>query len=229
MSEQTVDQHFEAWYSTYGHMTIGRLLEYFSIQLPKEKIMPLLNDAHKMFRRVMNIPLLSVFNGIIFQQAYDYQVYVQKLMINYRLSPEYAKSPEAPGENIRQVLSQQYDQLLACVNAFSEHQYQHYQFISDSQAYLIGYFESFSNPLDDLEKLSNDPDFCEQLKTFEEQAKEITLIFRSDRRQFYDLILAISDQLAGLTDYKFNVEEAKKERQALFFDNKIGETPPFTD
>lgn len=223
MSEQSVDAHFQAWYSTYGHFTVERLLEYLSIKLSHEETIALLNGQHHMLRRVINIPLFSVFNGIIFQQAYDYQVYAQKLMIDYRLSPEYAKDPEAPGAHIRQVLSDQYDQLLTYVNAFTEHQYQHYQLISESQAYLIERFEHFEDPLKELETLRDDPDFCGQIQNFESKVKEMTLIFRAYRQQFYDLILAISDQLANLSDYKFDVAKAEKERETLFFDKQIGD------
>lgn len=223
MAQEHTEQHFETWFSSYGLLTAERVLAYFSIKIPHQDMVELLSRPTHALHRVLRVPLLSVFNGIIFQQAYDYQVYAQKLMIDYRLSPEYAKEPDAPGANVREDLDEQYQQLLAMTQAFTEHQYQHYELISESQSYLIARMAEFRNPIQDVEALGDDDDFNEVICAYYARAEEITLTFKSYRRQFYDMILAMSERLASLSDYQFDAVQAEKERESLFFDRSIGE------
>ncbi len=164
MQKKNGDQHFEAWFSTYGLLTVERILEYLSIKLPHDEVVRLLSGTHHVLHRVINVPLLNIFNGIIFQQSYDYQVYAQKLMIDYRLSPEYAKDPESPGANIRSDLNDQYEQLLSLVKAFTDHQYKHYQIISESQSYLIERIDELRDPVNQLDTLSDDDDLMTVLR-----------------------------------------------------------------
>ncbi len=223
MSTERTEQHFETWFSTYGLLTAERILEYFGVKLPHPEVVKLLSNPGHVLHRVIHVPLLNIFNGIIFQQAYDYQVYAQKLMIDYRLSAEYAKEPDAPGASVREDLNEQYEQLLRMGKAFTDHQYQHYQIISESQEYLIARMGEFDDLITEIETLRDDDDFNNILNGYRARAEEMTITFRSYRQQFYDIILAMSERLASLSDYKFDVAQAEKERESLFFDRAIGE------
>ncbi len=222
MNEKKMDSGFATWFSTYGSLTAERVLEHFDIRLPHETMVAALKNAGSIYFNVLRVPMMNIFNGIILQQAYDYQVYAQKLFIDYRLSPEYAKEPDAPGASTREELDEQYNKLLELGNAFNEHQLTHYRLISESQAWLIGCIGQLDNPTVDINTLNNDSQFKEKLTQFVERSNEIAITFRSYRSQFYDMILRITERLGCLSDYHFNFEQTDKERESLHFDDKIG-------
>lgn len=223
MAEKNQNNQFASWYSTYGLMTVERVLAILQIEVSHEEVIQTLKNPHHFMHSILHVPMLNIFNGIIFQQAYDYQIYAQKLMIDYRLSPEYAKDADAPGASIRKDLDDQFKELSDMVKAMGEHQYQHYQIISESQAYLIETIGSTDGSLKAIEQLGNDGEFQDKLIQFRAKSQEMTTYFRDYRRQFYDIILAISDRLASLSEYHFDVELATKERESLFFDREIGD------
>lgn len=222
MSQQKIDQ-FDAWYSTYGLLTIERVLALLQIRTTQEEIIEILKQSNHILTQVLHLPMLNIFNGIIFQQAYDYQIYAQKLMIDYRLSPEYAKTSESPGANIRKDLEDQFSQLSSFVKSMTHDQYQHYHIISESQTFLIKAIEKVGDSIKEIELLDNEDTFKETMKQFYSQAQEMSHIFRNYRNQFYSLILNMTDRLASLPDYQFNSEQAARERESLFFDREIGE------
>lgn len=221
--QDKVDQHqFAAWYSTYGFLTVDRVLEHLQINLKHDDIVNALKPPNHIFHAILHVPMWNIFNGIIFQQAYDYQVYAQKLMIDYRLSPEFSKDSQSPGGNIRSDLNEQYNELLSAVKSFNHHQNEHYQLISESQAYLIERISAFSSPLQELDILNDDIHFKEQLTQYTRRAEELNVTFRSFRSRFYDMILRLTERLVHLPEYQFDVENAAKQRESLFFDKEIG-------
>jgi len=143
-------------------------------------------------------------------------------MIDYRLSPEFAKDIESPGVNIRNDLMEQYDQLLQTVKLFSDHQYEHYRLISESQAYLIERVKQFNDLLHELDILNDDETFKEKTHEFEQRSDEMSITFRNYRNQFYNLILSMTERLTNLPDYHFDAAHAAKQREPLFFDKEIG-------
>lgn len=222
MNEQKTDSGFATWFSTYGSLTAARVLEHFDIRLPHETLVAALNNVGSVYFNVLRVPMKNIFNGIILQQAYDYNVYAQKLFIDYRLSPEYAKERDAPGARTRDELEEQYNQLLALGHAFNEHQLMHYRLISESQAWLIGCIGQLDNPIEDINTLNDDPQFNEKLNQFVERTQEIVIKLRGYRSQFYDMILRVTERLGCLSDYHFDFEHTDKERESLHFDDKIG-------
>jgi hypothetical protein len=220
--KQQSDKSFSVWFSTYGSLTAEGVLEQFHIQLPHDVLIASLNAPGNPYYDVLEVPMINIFNGIIFQQAYDYNVYAQKLLIDYRLSPEFAKDAEAPGASIREDLVGLYDQLLALGKAFTEHQLAHYRLISESQGWLIKHIGALNNPKDELATLTEDESFKEVMEQYSAQANEMTINFKGYRNQFYDLILSLTERLTMLPDYHFDEEHAAKEREALLFDPLIG-------
>lgn len=222
MQEKGVEQSFVTWYSTYGLLTVERVLAHLKIKLPQDDLVIALKQPNNIFHLILHVPMLNIFNGIILQQAYDYQVYAQKLIIDYRLSPEFAKDPELPGANIRNDLNVQFDQLSTAVKAFSDYQYDHYRLISESQAYLIERVEQLNDPLHELDILNDDAEFKMNIALYTQKSEEMTITFRSYRSQFYEMILSISERLVNLPEYSFDAEHAARERESLFFDREIG-------
>jgi len=222
MQESQNGPNYKHWISTYGLLTAQRVLDRFKLELPHDKLVSALHSADHGYYLVLKIPMMNIFNGIIFQQAYDYQVYAQKLMIDYRLSEEYSKDPEMPGANIRADLNDQYEQMLITGKAFNEAQYQHYRMISESQAYLIQKVSGLHDPAQDLVNLKDDLDFKEKTTEFIFTAEAMTNTFRAYRSQFYNMILIITERLSSLSDYHLNQQTSAQERESLAFDRGIG-------
>jgi hypothetical protein len=222
MQKNDVDRDFSTWYSTYGSLTVESVLELLHIKIEHDALVAILNKSEHILHDVLHLPMKNIFNGIIFQQAYDYQVYAQKLMIDYRLSPEFSKDAESPGANIRNDLTEQYDQLLQSLKLFSDHQYEHYILISESQAYLIERIKQFKAPLQELDILNEEVMFKEKINAYAQRADEIGITCRNYRSQFYNFILGMTERLMSLPDYHFDTVNAAKERESLFFDKEIG-------
>lgn len=222
MAKAQIGQGYAAWYSTYGSLTAGRVLEYFNIRLSQDALIDALTNTASTYYNVLRVPMMNIFNGIILQQAYDYQVYAQKLLIDYRLSTEYAKDAESPGANTRDDLNEEYDALLAQTTAFHEQQLTHYRLISKTQEWLMTTISALPDPSHDLGVLEHDALFEEKIGEFVARATEIAITFRSYRSQFYDRILRITERLGCLQEYAFDLENAERERESLHFDAKIG-------
>src|SRR5947209_7982025 len=86
-----------AWCSTYGLVTAQRLLELYKIKLDPDDLKQALKMPSSFYHGLLKIPMRNVFTGIIWQQARDYQIYAQKLFIDYLLSGETNKEEETPG------------------------------------------------------------------------------------------------------------------------------------
>ncbi len=221
MNEKQEQMDFKSWFSTYGLLTADRVLERFNIHLPHEKLIQSANDPRCVYFKLLRVPLKNVFNGIILQQAHDYQVYAQKLFIDYLLSGEDAKEKDAPGANTREDIEHQRLKLLELGEEFHRQEASHQVLIADSQACLIELSR-------DLKKLLNmdaeNPDVIEQsLATFIEQAEDLNINLRSYRSQFYNLILRVTELLKLLPEYRIDLEKEADNRESLEFDALIGE------
>ncbi len=137
MSEETKEPDLSMWLSTYGLLTAERTLETFRLKLTHDEIITSITNPRSMFHQLLRIPLKNIFNGIILQQAYDYQVYAQKLFVDYLLSGENDKDPESPGANTREDLAAQRTQLIETGVSFNKHELEHQKLIAESQASLI--------------------------------------------------------------------------------------------
>jgi hypothetical protein len=83
------------------------------------------------------VPLKNIFNGIILQQAHDYQVYAQKLFIDYLLSAESLQNEDGPGANTREDLETERIKLISVGEGFNQQESAHINLIAESQATLI--------------------------------------------------------------------------------------------
>lgn len=136
MSED-IAKDFSMWFSTYGLLTAQRILERFNINLSNEELVAAIKNPLSIYYQLLRIPLKNVFNGIILQQIQDYQVYAQKLFIDYLLSSEGSNDDEAPGAHTRDDLEAERTQLLAISEDFSKQELEHQKLIAESQAQLI--------------------------------------------------------------------------------------------
>ncbi len=89
MPEEHIDTS-QKWLSTYSLMTAKRIFDLLNIHLTDEDITLVLKTSNSLYYQLLQIPLKNVLNGIILEQAKDYQIFVQKIFIDYLIkqSPE---------------------------------------------------------------------------------------------------------------------------------------------
>lgn len=134
MSAEAMNTDLSMWFSTYGLLTSGRILERFNIKLENDELITAMKDPLNVYHQLLIVPLKNVFNGIILQQAHDYQVYAQKLFVDYLLSGESGKSGDSPGANTREDIEQQRLHLIEVGESFNELEVAHQHLIAESQA-----------------------------------------------------------------------------------------------
>lgn len=144
--EQTVND-LSSWFSTYGVITAQRLLERYRIKLKDDDLIYALKTPNSFYNSLLRIPLKNVFNGIIMQQVRDYQVYSQKLFVDYLLSGEDAKVEEAPGAGTREAMETERKALMELGNDFHQHELDQERLIAESQAILIKHAETWQKKI----------------------------------------------------------------------------------
>ena len=125
MSEMELGTDLSTWFSTYGLLTSQRILERFNIHLKGDELIAAMKDPGNLNYLWLKVPLKNIFNGIIFQQAHDYQVYAQKLFIDYLLSGDSAKEADSPGANTRESLEEERIKLQEMNEAFAKQELAH--------------------------------------------------------------------------------------------------------
>lgn len=135
------------WYSTYGFITAERILERLKIKLPQQLLIAAVRNNNNFYHQLLMVPTKIIFNGIILQQAQDYQVYAQKSMVNYLLSSEAAKSPEETGEMTREDLEEMQKQLVELNDNFHQEEFNHNKLIAESQQSLMKYTAEWQKKL----------------------------------------------------------------------------------
>lgn len=220
MSEQHKDD-WSAWFSTYGLLTAQRILERFHVQLQHDELVAAIHDPNSVYFQLLQVPLKNVFNGIILQQAKDYQIYAQKLFVDYLLSGADSKTEDDPGAIVREDLEQTRKQLIEMDAQFREQDRAHQILIAESQAALIMLSQSLKQLFNQMRV---NPHFLhEKLADFIERTNIIKVNFRDYRHQFYAMILRVTELLALLPDYRPDELKTTENLEALQFDPKLGE------
>lgn len=140
------------WFSTYGLITAQRILGYYRIELPQDMIAAAVKIPASFYHRILQVPLRNVLNGIVLQQAYDYNVYAQKIFIDYLLSPECASPDTAPGANIRGTLEEERKRLVDLGEQFHNLEIEHANVIADSQKVLFQISDKWHKAMDEAMK-----------------------------------------------------------------------------
>lgn len=137
MNEETNEIDMSMWFSTYGLLTAQRILERFNIHLANDELIIATKNPRSIYHQLLQVPLKNIFNGIILQQAHDYQVYAQKLFVDYLLSGEGNKEESSPGASTREVLENERLKLMEMGEEFNKLELAHETLISESQSSLI--------------------------------------------------------------------------------------------
>lgn len=135
--DKNIDIDFSNWCSTYNLLTFQSIFERFNIHLNNEELALATKNVASLYFQLLRIPIKNLMNGIIFQQARDYQSYAQNIYIDYLFSGEADKSPEAPGGHSREDLEELRLHLMSTGERFSEHDDAQKLLIRQSQKSLI--------------------------------------------------------------------------------------------
>lgn len=212
---------WSVWFSTYGFLTAQRILERFNVHLAHDELASAIQDPRSVYFQLLRVPLKNVFNGIILQQARDYQIYAQKLFVDYLLSGEEGKEETSPGAMTREDLEVLRKNLIVMETEFREQERMHQILIAESQSFLI----SVSRDLKQLLKRVEDNPFAldADLSIFIERSEMMNINLRNYRSQFYNMILRVTELLTLLPDYKIDEAKVNENRESLQFDALIGE------
>lgn len=220
--DQTADMDMSVWVSTYGLVTVERILERFKIHLTQNEIIDAMKNPKSIYYLLLRVPLKNVFNGIILAQALDYQSYAQKIYVDYLLSGESNKDPSSPGATTREDLESERLTLVAMGEEFEALEFSQQKLISDSQATLI---KTVNNLPKNLESVTDEQKYLmiEELAPFIEKTEAMNVELRNYRSLFYNLIIRSNNLLSLLTDYRPDLDKQSENRSALHFDAQIGE------
>ncbi|MFY7697875.1 MAG: hypothetical protein ACOVQX_03525 [Legionella sp.] len=122
--------------STYSILTAEQIAKRLRLELSHDEIIEALKNSHGLYYQLLRIPSLHILNGIILQQAYDYQVYLQKLMVDYLLSEE-SSQEDGPAASIRHELEILRNELVTINEKFSSLEYNQKKFITKTQLISI--------------------------------------------------------------------------------------------
>lgn len=215
MTEVATDKELTSLFSTYGLLTSKRILERFKIYLENDELIAAFKNPRSIYFLLLRVPLKNIFNGIILQQAHDYQVYAQKIFVDYLLSGEQNKPPESPGANTREDLEAARKQLMEIGENFNKEEEIHQQLIKQSQASLIKLTDTLRNTFQEIASK-----FTQILKQ-EQIIKDDKLIARSIRMaiihydQIDDQTLAVSSAFWNEISKVLGVELNNEVRQKM--------------
>ncbi|WP_454782390.1 hypothetical protein [Legionella sp. WA2022007384] len=148
MNGEEADNELSHWFSTYGVITAERILGRYKVNLAQSELVEAIKCPYSFYHRMLRVPLKSVLNGIVLQQANDYHVYTQKLFIDYLLSGENSKGEEAQGASTREDLENERQRLVTLGDEFHTVQGQHDYLIANSQAALIRMTQTFNTEIE---------------------------------------------------------------------------------
>ena len=201
------------WLSTYGFLTAERILERFKIKLSKSELLKTLHDPNGRYHHLLTMPLKNIFNGILINQVYDYQVYAQKLFVDYFLyRKNIGKTTDQRGTHAEEELAIKKDELIQLGTQIDEKIYQHRQLISDSQAWLI-------HEAPTHKQLA----LAEELAIFGERAEALMSTFTQLRTVLRTLILDIKTLLSLIPDYQIDEEKIAENQANLNFNITLGD------
>jgi hypothetical protein len=127
------------WFSTYGLLTSQRILERLNVRLSTHELRDSIKNQNSVYFQLLRIPLKHIFNGIVLEQANDYQIYAQKILIDYLMSGEANDNggEVKPGSGSRDALENARLNLMEQSEQYSKYSFKHRELIAESQQQLI--------------------------------------------------------------------------------------------
>lgn len=145
------------WLSTYSVFTAKRILERYKIHLTLDELLQVIKNPHTFYYTLMQMPLKNIFNGLLIQQINDYQVYVQKLFVDYLLSSEVARQVKTG--SLLEVVEIEKENLMQLIEEFQSYKVIHNKLIAESQRFLIKLLDNWHKEL--AKKITNIQHHCQ--------------------------------------------------------------------
>lgn len=205
--------------STYAFLTADRILDRFGLALTQEKLTEAMRTPRSVYFQLLLVPFKNIINGIIYQQAYDYQVYLQKVFVDYLVSGSGNEDKEAPGATVREDLDENRLKLIALSEQFDKDGLAHKTLINQSQAKLLDVVRKLS-PIQDNAQMADE--VAQTMAPFLLQAAELAQALRNYRVEFKTLIVDTRRLLELLPDYRENSFQDAENRSTLQFDDQLG-------
>jgi hypothetical protein len=146
MSEEKEDEGVSEFLSTYQWVTVGQLLEGYGFKLPDTCVLDILREKSSFYYQMLRIPVMNVLNGIIIDQTKAYQIFIQKLFVDYLVSGE-ADVEETIGSETRAALEIARQQMVELSEKFEETESIREKLIVESQRELIAWIEEFKGAI----------------------------------------------------------------------------------
>lgn len=205
--------------STYSILTADRILARWGLKLTQDELSRVVKNQKSVYFQLLLVPFNNIINGIILQQTYDYQVYAQKLFIDYLVSGSGNDNEEAPGATVRADLEQSRQKLMELSELFEKDILTHKTLIGESQGHLNDMMRSL-RPLLDTEQTAMAIE--KSIAPFRERSLDLAQGLRNYRVEFKTLILDVLRLIQLLPDYHINDEQEAINRSALQFDDQLG-------
>lgn len=219
MDNGLTEQDLKILSSTYGVLTAESILKRFGYILSADALSAVLKSPKSVYFQWLLVPFKNIINGIILQQAYDYQVYAQKLFIDYLVSGSGNDDPETPGASVRDNLEQTRVQLTQLSEQFEEDTLMHKKLIHESQAQLLSLSKAIK-PMQDNEDTAQS--IAQSMSTFYERATDLAEVLRKARSNFKTIILEVLRLIPLLPNYRENPAQDIENRATLQFDDALG-------
>lgn len=219
MNNGLSEQDFLDLSSTYAFLTADRILDRFNLSLKQQELAAALKNPRSVYFQLLFVPFKNIINGIVYQQAYDYQIYAQKLFVDYLVSGAGNDDPEAPGAALREDLDQNRLKLIDMAEQLEKEAFSHKTLINKTQGKLVELVKSLM-PIQDSEDLA--AGVASTMEPFLEKADELGQRFRKYRVEFKTLIVDVLRLIQLLPNYKENPTQEAENRTALQFDDQLG-------
>jgi hypothetical protein len=218
MENSLLENELLKYSSTYAVLTADRILARFGLHLSADELAAVMENKDSVFFQILLVPFKNVINGIVFQQAYDYQIYAQKLFVDYLVSGSGNDSSETPGENTRQDLEENRTKLIQLGEQFDKDSFAHKTLINKSQGELLKLVREIK-PFQDTRETA--VLIAQSMAPLNDQATELGQALRNYRVEFKTLILDTVRLVQLLPDYREN-DTQKENLELLSFDDQLG-------
>lgn len=142
MIEQEEDEGISQFLSTYQWVTVGQLLDGYGLKLPDTCVLDIIREKSSFYYQMLRLPAINVLNGIIVEQTKSYQIFIQKLFVDYLVSGE-ADVEETLGSETRASLETARQQVVELSAKFEEAEAAREKLIVESQCELIAWVDGF--------------------------------------------------------------------------------------
>lgn len=205
---------------TYRTLTADRLLEHFGIKLNPETLQAAIKNPQSIYFHILTVPFKHIINGIVLQQAEDYQIYAQKMFVDYLVSGSGNETPEeTPGEAIRLDLEANRKKLVEMNEQFEDETSAHKTLICETQAQLK---ELIKKLLPEQVNETEAAKLEQAMRPYRERAEELSAKLCNRRAAFKDLILDTNRLIQLLPDFHASDTLEEKNKEALQFDDNLG-------